>query len=354
MRYRWPAAIAITMAMVCPAHAWTLASEAATIEGPAPGRARAPSLIVRRFADKRVSIARAKADLRIVDDTAVITLEVTATSRAKQWHPSTALVMVPRGAKVIAMSIDMGFQAEVAEARPAAEAKQAFEASTKQMIDPALIEWRGQTARHDRLALSVYPLVERVYATVKLTITMPATHELIVDVAGKRLDRRVPERPAGAWFENGSEDPAEAPVPEGTPVTEATSLYAGPSPIAVVPADGRARTRAPTVIVDRFATPMWRMPPVSSQEIRKYIRLHLPALRACYTRAAQRDNALAGEVTLRFVIHVNGSVLETKIDSEIEDDEMIGCLDEIVSSWSFRRGGEIVAVNYPLRFKLAD
>ena len=91
--------------------------------------------------------------------------------------------------------------------------------------------------------------------------------------------------------------------------------------------------------------------------IRRVIRRHRNAQRACYEQALAKDPTLAGTVRIKFVIDPNGAVTTAEVvDDTLADDAVGKCVAENAKRWVFPapKGGGVVVVTYPFRFDGGD
>ena len=87
--------------------------------------------------------------------------------------------------------------------------------------------------------------------------------------------------------------------------------------------------------------------------IRRYVRRQLPQIRYCYEKQLLTDPKLAGTVRVHFVIGVNGAV--TSASASGISKEVSSCVARAVRAIRFPKpkGGGVVEVTYPFRFKSA-
>jgi hypothetical protein len=94
--------------------------------------------------------------------------------------------------------------------------------------------------------------------------------------------------------------------------------------------------------------------PLGPEPIRRVVASHRGALLACYEIEAQRDPALAGMITLTWVIDATGIVSKAAVVSTTMHNERVEkCLVRQVQSWRFPPSGGSAAVNYPFAFRVA-
>ena len=88
-------------------------------------------------------------------------------------------------------------------------------------------------------------------------------------------------------------------------------------------------------------------------EIDVAIKQRMPSIRACYEKELRRDSALAGRVTVRFVIDTAGAVKYAALRSSDLDNPLVeSCVVSEVRDLRFPapRGGGTVVVSYPFVF----
>lgn len=90
-----------------------------------------------------------------------------------------------------------------------------------------------------------------------------------------------------------------------------------------------------------------RLPP---EVIRRVIRANFPRIRACYLSGLKRDPALAGKVTVDFVIDKTGATDKVKVsESTLADEQVKSCIGGVFRTISFPEPeGGIVSVKYPI------
>jgi hypothetical protein len=201
------------------------------------------------------------------------------------------VIELPAGAHVVAMR----FGDRDAIAMRADRGYARYRAEVDRERDPALLE-----QDHGRATLRVFPVSRSAPARVQLTI----------------------------------DDGPIAPA----------ALYVGPPP---------SRGRSPVVVCSMPIVESFSDRSLTSLEIRHGVRLHTPAVRACYSRALQRDRALAGALELHFVIGADGAVAAVAVDGALAaaSDDVRACVAREVATWRFREGDRAVAVGYPLIFE---
>jgi hypothetical protein len=85
--------------------------------------------------------------------------------------------------------------------------------------------------------------------------------------------------------------------------------------------------------------------------IRRVVRMHISEIRACYNEGLKVDPALAGRITIEFVIGPSGQVEDaTATDiTGLGDPRLPTCIEAAIEQWVFPkpRGGGRVTVSYP-------
>jgi len=92
---------------------------------------------------------------------------------------------------------------------------------------------------------------------------------------------------------------------------------------------------------------------VSASAIRRVIRRHHKALRACFEAALKRNPKLQGKVVLKLEIGPDGTVVSASLDQcDIDDKRFKQDLLARVRRWRFPKpaGGGKIVVRYPLIF----
>ncbi len=113
---------------------------------------------------------------------------------------------------------------------------------------------------------------------------------------------------------------------------------------------GPARRLASLQGLSRSATRTVRT--LEPQEIRQTIVRQLPRVRACYERTLKAEPTLRGRLLLSMSVQPSGDVKNAHIsDDGIGSDALAECVENAVASWSFPRGTETVAVEYPVTLK---
>lgn len=97
-----------------------------------------------------------------------------------------------------------------------------------------------------------------------------------------------------------------------------------------------------------------RAGPLGKDEIQAVIRANLPRFKYCYERRLVDHPALEGEVTVRFRIGDQGSVVQAMIaKTTMGDVDVETCLGRVMRTLRFRpiRPGHIIDLTYPFKFR---
>lgn len=89
------------------------------------------------------------------------------------------------------------------------------------------------------------------------------------------------------------------------------------------------------------------------RDVSKLMRARMGEIRQCYTRQLRRYPNLAGQITVRFVISIDGSVDSATIpQSSMDNKEIEDCVRKEVMQIRFPRppNNQVMTVNYPLMF----
>ncbi len=118
------------------------------------------------------------------------------------------------------------------------------------------------------------------------------------------------------------------------------------------PADGRAEPSKddPVTAALPNGKPDGSM---SKDSIRRVIKSHRAALKACYTERLKSRKELAGRIKVRFAVGPDGSVkAATTTTSTLDDHAMETCVIDEILTWQFPEpdGGGYVVINYPFDF----
>lgn len=155
----------------------------------------------------------------------------------------------------------------------------------------------------------------------------------------------------GAPTQAPADEPASVvvePPPAPTPAPERVE----PQPPAADPPSENDATKwqrtakVPTITVDE---PVVGTPAIDADIIRRVVRSHNDAIRACYDLAP--DSMLAGRIAISFTIGPTGAVTEAKADTpeSYPYPEVPKCIADELRTWTFPapRGGGSVIVSYP-------
>ncbi len=95
---------------------------------------------------------------------------------------------------------------------------------------------------------------------------------------------------------------------------------------------------------------------LSKEVIRRVIRRHINQIRFCYERELTKTPALAGRVSIRFIISKTGAVTSAGVaTSTIKSAPVEQCVSKVVQRLKFPSpaGGGVVIVTYPFMFSTA-
>lgn len=150
-------------------------------------------------------------------------------------------------------------------------------------------------------------------------------------------------------------EPASAPEPQP-----------GPEP-QLQPPDNEPPTEGGHLIVGNPDAPKWqrtaKLPSITAHEpvvgtpaidgdvIRRVVRSHSDAVRACYQLGLDLDPALAGRIAISFTIGPSGAVTQAKAEApeSFPYPQVPVCIADELRTWTFPapRGGGSVIVSYP-------
>jgi TonB family protein len=116
----------------------------------------------------------------------------------------------------------------------------------------------------------------------------------------------------------------------------------------------RTASAQPARVVDR--------PPVihgnlTPEHVHRVVRQHINEARFCFERELQVNPALAGDVTVRFVVGANGSVQTSSVtNSSVGNATLEQCLVQATRRWTFPQptGGGIAMVEQRWSFSNGD
>jgi hypothetical protein len=253
---------------------------------------------------------RAKLDsgveVRTAGDVSLVKLRVGLVSTSGQLPTTRVSISLPTNARVVGMELSQWNQAFTAESMTTRDARGELDLH-KAWVDPAMLEWRGETADRRRVVLTMAPITTTP-STVTVLLSIPHLQSLDLDVAGSR--RTIPRV---AFGHATAEERLMATRHDF--VTREESLYAGP------------------------------MDPHADDGVEHYARASYYDLRMCYGGSQRRD------ITLHFSIQ-NGRVHELSVDGAPERTD--GCVAEVLNRWTFREFGSAVRIDYPLQIVPLD
>ena len=96
---------------------------------------------------------------------------------------------------------------------------------------------------------------------------------------------------------------------------------------------------------------------VDRSTIERVIKRHLNQIRYCYQRELQKDQDLAGKITVKFVIAADGTVASAQVDtSTLNNPVLERCVVARFQRMKFEppAGGGVVIVRYPIVFSVAE
>lgn len=95
-----------------------------------------------------------------------------------------------------------------------------------------------------------------------------------------------------------------------------------------------------------------RLPP---ELIQRIVRRNFSRLRACYNEGLKGNPNLAGKITVRFVIAIDGTVNTVSADSSLPDQVVVSCVTRAFYSMQFPEPeGGLITVSYPIIFTPGD
>lgn len=153
--------------------------------------------------------------------------------------------------------------------------------------------------------------------------------------------------------------PIEAPAPPATTASTTsasttTASSAPPSSSASSSAESTASPPSPNIITIKMAETNTHIAgKVDPIMVRKTIRASFPAFRNCYHAALKRDSSAHGVVAPTFVIGLDGSVSDVKIDASLTtlaDLPMQACLGTAFGALVFDPPATKVWVRYPIDY----
>jgi hypothetical protein len=97
-----------------------------------------------------------------------------------------------------------------------------------------------------------------------------------------------------------------------------------------------------------------RLQPLSSNDVQKVVREHLPEVQYCYDRVASRAKAPTGEVNLAMTIDPMGRVSTVSASAPGTSGKSLEkCIRSAAKRWKFPSTNTETQVDYPLVFDLA-
>ncbi len=96
---------------------------------------------------------------------------------------------------------------------------------------------------------------------------------------------------------------------------------------------------------------------IDRASIERVIKRHLNQIRYCYQRELQKDQDLAGKITVKFVIAADGTVASAQVDaSTLNNPVLERCVVARFTRMKFAApaGGGVVIVRYPIVFSVAE
>ena len=241
-------------------------------------------------------------------------LAILVTSDSATPREEVRPVRIPRGARVVGMSVIIDGQTSVARDLQPDVAAARYESLLESYRDPALLEHVVSHDDHDEMRLRVFPV----------SMTQPAHVELVVEAPAER-----------EWM---------------TDDTVARHVSPQRSLVALEP-PARAGGRVPVVTICGFGGRPIVSGDLDKTTIRRYMRRQLPRVKGCYDRALLRDATIAGRVTLHFRIHGDGRTHAATVDGDVADESLRACIREELSRFEFPVVPTLagaIEVNYPL------
>jgi hypothetical protein len=276
----------------------------AIIATSSPSFAADPQIAIEAPSNPEATLDDARVEVRAAGDVALVRVRLGVVSPSGTLAITRIGLSLPSNARVVGMDLTQSERAFTASAMTARDAGGEFAEHRTWNIDPALLEWHGESDGRRRLLLSVSPITEAA-STVIVIVAIPHLKRLELDVDGSR--RTIP----GSAFGRASDaDLALATRPEA--VTAEQSLYAGPTD-----------------------------PLPTDDAYEEYMRADYPQLRACYAGLEAHD------AVMHFTI-ANGHVRDSSFDGVSE--QTAACLADQVDRWTFREFVRTIEVGRPLRF----
>jgi hypothetical protein len=97
-------------------------------------------------------------------------------------------------------------------------------------------------------------------------------------------------------------------------------------------------------------------PTVDKDALARFIKLHLPSVKACYETQLKRSPTLRGKLVMRFTIGTNGRATDVLTDSNsMGSDEVEACIIRTIKSWLFPfKPDADTTVSFPFVFAPAN
>jgi len=263
-----------------------------------------PLIAIGPPSNPETTLDEARVDVRTAGDVALVKLRIGLVSPSVDMPAARVSIAIPSNARVVGMELSQSNEAFTAEAMTTRDARGEFDEHRAWRVDPALLEWHGETADHRRVLLSMSPIT-KTPSTATVLLAIPDLQRLELDVAGSR--RTIPQ----ATFARAT--PAERAIAARQEfVTPEQSLYAGP--------------------ID---------PPATEAGVSRYVRAHYPDLILC----DPGDNA--HDAVLHFTIE-HGHVHALSLEGAPEKSE--GCIADLLDRWTFREFVNAVHIDFAVHF----
>jgi hypothetical protein len=272
------------------------------------------------------------------------TLRFRAKTRVREAHDTRLLFELSTGGAVTGMKYAIGGEPRIEATMHRAEnALEAYEATVRQALDPAILRWVSAGERTEQYELAVFPVSRGMPANVEIHMTLPNATRLLFDPGPYQLARvdvtrngdilrwtgvtkpRVLSIPAVAetWMDT---DPTERLVVDAT-----STLYAGDQvtpPPQIFHRNPAAESLPAVTYSDRRF------------ELRKHIRARATALRHCYELGVLIEPTLSPDAKLALDIGTDGAVSDVTVSGDLSRDDIRSCIADEVASWSFGPASE--------------
>lgn len=273
-------------------------------------------------------------------------LTLTMTSESETRVNGETILYVPRGTRVVGMTVTIGegpSSAAVAMWRSAAAER--YREIRGIDRDPGLVEWVGSHAGRDRYSVEVFPIVLRVPARIAIEMELPVTRRLEIDTGHEiaKLEvvnstTRVHEafaKPVRVAVPASSDKTVPVLAVARVAVSEMTSLFAD-EPGRFVAPDG------PT-LAQRIETmrPDDEEEAIAQMEFRRKLRARTQLLRSCV------DTRSHGRIDLRFAVLPSGKVSAISVDGD-GTDQVKQCITKELATWTFAEAENVVMVSQPV------